>query len=217
MCALARALDVVGERWSLLVIRDLIGGPRRFTDLLERLGGVTPKLLTTRLRQLESAGLIEVDRKEGRREVWYRLTRTGRDLEPALEALTSWGIRHARRAPLPGEVSHPDHLLKGLTIALNDSGVAPPSPVTWQFRFPGGDHAIAFDGANWVLGSGTSAPAVVVTTTPGALGEVLMSASPSESVPAALQVDGEPEKVQQFLSVFGGKTAARSGAAVIKP
>ncbi len=202
VCALARTLDVVGERWTLLVVRDLVGGPRRFTDLLERLGGITPKLLTARLRQLESAGLIEVDRQEGRREVWYQLSQSGRDLEPALEALTRWGIRHARRPPLPGDAVHPDHLVRGLTIALNDSGVAPPSPAAWNIRFPGVDYTINFDGTSWELGPPKTAPGVIVITTPASFAELLMATNPGSSLPRDLQVEGEPDKVQQFLDVF---------------
>lgn len=207
MCALARALDVVGERWSLLVIRDLVGGPRRFTDLLDRLGGITPKLLTSRLRQLESAGLIEVDRKEGRREVWYRLTGVGRDLEPALEALTRWGIRHARREPLPGDAVHPEHLVKGFTIALNDNGIRPSSPVVWAIHFPEADHTIEFNGTVWELGSENSEPDVVLGTTLRDFAQLLMSANPLDSLPAALDVTAEADQLQQFVAAFEGRAA----------
>ncbi len=82
-CLTARALERVGDRWSLLVIRDLLAGPKRFTDLMDRLGGITPKTLSQRLRELEDAGIVAADREPGRREVWYRLTPAGADLGPS--------------------------------------------------------------------------------------------------------------------------------------
>src|SRR5690242_7360258 len=93
-CLLARALEQVGDRWSLLVIRDLLSGPKRFTDLMDRLGGITPKTLSQRLGEFEDSGLVVADREPGRREVRYRLTAAGADLEPILDALGDWGLRH---------------------------------------------------------------------------------------------------------------------------
>src|SRR5258708_4328019 len=84
-CAVARALEQVGDRWSLLVIRDLLTGAKRFTDLTGRLGGITPKTLSQRLRELEDAGIVTADRQPGRREGRYRPTtaRAPGDPEPA--------------------------------------------------------------------------------------------------------------------------------------
>src|SRR2546430_8628493 len=89
-CAVARALERVGDRWTLLVVRDLLTGPKRFTDLMDRMAGITPKTLTQRLRDLEADGLVDVDRVAGRREVWYRLSPAGEDLGPALDELLLW-------------------------------------------------------------------------------------------------------------------------------
>src|SRR5919109_3249732 len=93
-CALARALDTVGNRWTLLIVRELVPGPRRFTDLLDGLPGVSRKLLTERLRSLERDGVIA--RKElpppAARQV-YELTDDGRDLATAMAPLIAWGGR----------------------------------------------------------------------------------------------------------------------------
>src|SRR6476619_617527 len=86
-CMLAKTLEHVGDRWTLLVVRDLLLGPKRFTDLMERMAGITPKTLTQRLRDLETDGLVEVERVAGRREVRYRLSPAGKDLAPALDEL----------------------------------------------------------------------------------------------------------------------------------
>ena len=122
-CMLAKTLEHVGDRWTLLVVSDLRSGPKRFTDLMERLAGITPKTLTQRLRDLEADGLVEVDRVAGRREVWYRLSAAGEDLSPALDALLLWGMHHLTEAPRPDEPIHPEHALRGLTLLLQSEGV----------------------------------------------------------------------------------------------
>src|SRR3989442_10096328 len=93
-CALARALDVAGDRWTLLIVRELTPGPRRFTDLLDGLPGISRKLLTERLRALERDGITA--RRElpppAARQV-YELTDDGRDLATAMAPLIAWGVR----------------------------------------------------------------------------------------------------------------------------
>ena len=93
------------------MIRDLLTGAKRFTDLMDRLGGITPKTLTQRLRELDEAGIVTADREPGRREVWYRLTPTGAELGPVIDGLSWWGLRHAWRWPRAGEPLHAEHLL----------------------------------------------------------------------------------------------------------
>lgn len=91
-CGIARALDVVGERWALLVVRELVLGPQRFTDLKDHLPGIATDVLTQRLRQLEAAGVLRPvalpPPASGRA---YELTDRGRELEPVLHALGRWG------------------------------------------------------------------------------------------------------------------------------
>jgi DNA-binding HxlR family transcriptional regulator len=162
-CMLARALEQVGDRWTLLVVRDLLGGPRRFTDLMALLGGITPKTLSQRLRQLQEAGIVDVDRQPGRRDVWYRLTPAGDDLAPAIEALFRWGLRHARRPPAPSEAVHPEHLLEALRLVLDETP-PPDNPLTWHFRFvDGGSYTLSFDGDSWGLVPRIDAPSADVT------------------------------------------------------
>jgi len=91
-CGAARALDVVGERWTLLIVRNLLIGPRRFSDLLDELPGITTNLLATRLRDLGAAELVEPAARGG-----YRLTEAGRALEPVLRELGRWGGRYMDR------------------------------------------------------------------------------------------------------------------------
>ncbi|WP_049570291.1 winged helix-turn-helix transcriptional regulator [Streptomyces sp. SBT349] len=92
-CAVARALDAVGERWSLLIVRELLRGPQRYTDLHADLPGVSTDILATRLRQLESEGLVERHRLERpANAVAYRLTPRGQALRHVVDALAAWGL-----------------------------------------------------------------------------------------------------------------------------
>ena len=91
-CGIARALDVIGDRWALLVVRELIFGPKRFLQLRRGLHGVSPNVLSQRLRDLEDAGLVRRDVLEPPASVAvYELTARGRALEPVLLELGRWG------------------------------------------------------------------------------------------------------------------------------
>ncbi|WP_063002671.1 winged helix-turn-helix transcriptional regulator [Nocardia mikamii] len=94
-CGLAHALDVVGERWTLLIVRELMSGPKRYSDLAAALDGIGTSLLATRVRQLESDGIAR--RRLGTppaASVVYELTATGRELARAVIPLALWGARH---------------------------------------------------------------------------------------------------------------------------
>jgi DNA-binding HxlR family transcriptional regulator len=96
-CPVARTLDLIGERWTTLILRDLLrDGPRRYQDFQESLAGVAPNTLSARLKAMEAAGLIE--RKpysEHPPRLEYHLTDKGRSLGPVLKALREWGQRNA--------------------------------------------------------------------------------------------------------------------------
>ena len=143
-CLVARALERVGDRWSLLVIRDLLTGAKRFTDLMDRLGGITPKTLSQRLRELEDAGIVAADREPGRREVFYRLTPAGANLEPIIDALSWWGLQHEWRLPRAGEPLHAEHLLRTVTQAI-DRTADDHEPARWHFRLDGADYLVEND------------------------------------------------------------------------
>lgn len=92
-CGIARALDVVGERWALLIVRELVLGPKRFTDLRAALGA-SPNVLTQRLGELESAGVIQ---RRSAGVALYELSEWGRELHPILLQLGRWGARAQHR------------------------------------------------------------------------------------------------------------------------
>jgi len=93
-CGLARALDVVGERWTLLIVRELLLGPRRYGDLLDTLEGITTNLLAKRLKEMTETGLLEKRHAEPPvAGELYTLTEAGAALEPAIMELGRWGGR----------------------------------------------------------------------------------------------------------------------------
>jgi DNA-binding HxlR family transcriptional regulator len=134
-CPIGRSLDVVGERWALLVVRELLLGPQRFGDLRRALPGVSSNLLTDRLRELAENGVV------ARRAlappagaVVYELTASGRELEPVLLALGQWGTR----LPLPAEPT-----LSATSVLLYLRGSRRPDPAA--------TYAIELDGRTWTV------------------------------------------------------------------
>ncbi len=94
-CPIARTLEIIGERWTLLIIRDLFRGPQRFQDLQEWLPGVAPNLLSDRLKTLEEHGLVRREfYSEHPPRAAYALTPLGRELQPILRSLIVWGAKH---------------------------------------------------------------------------------------------------------------------------
>jgi DNA-binding HxlR family transcriptional regulator len=198
-CLTARTLERVGDRWTLLVIRDLLTGAKRFTDLMDRLGGITPKTLSQRLHELADAGIVAADREPGRREVWYRLTPAGADLQPVLDALSQWGLQHAWRWPRAGEPLHAEHLLRSVIQAI-ELAADDHEPARWHFRLDGADYLAESDGQRWSLSTGTpSAPAeVTITGTTQALTALIFAASGT-----GIDVAGQAEALERFRQLIG--------------
>jgi DNA-binding HxlR family transcriptional regulator len=106
-CAIARALDVVGERWNLLIVRELTFGPRRYRDLATGLPGIPSNVLAARLKDLQAAGVVTRRTLPAPTDVTvYELTDAGRALQPALKELLDWGVRYGPE-PLEDDVSQP--------------------------------------------------------------------------------------------------------------
>ncbi len=151
-CGVARALDAVGERWSLLVVRELLLAPRRFSDLRRSLPAVSSNMLTDRLRELEGRDVLR------RRPptapsgpVAYELTSLGRDLEPVLVALGAWGQRFPRpTGACPATSTSVLLLLRGALRGVSDAPQATfvfeLDDRTWTVRIRDGDVDV-LDGA----------------------------------------------------------------------
>jgi DNA-binding HxlR family transcriptional regulator len=147
-CPLARATEVVGNRWSLLVLRELMLGPQRFGELKRRLRGVSTSVLTERLSALEEYGVVALSELPPPASVRvYQLTPHGEAFRPVLLELGRWGMRWLR-APDKGDHFEPDWL----RLALASFGELGPTPArrfelrvgSARFRFEGGAHGFRF-------------------------------------------------------------------------
>jgi DNA-binding HxlR family transcriptional regulator len=211
-CMTARALEVVGDRWSLLIVRDLLLGPRRFTDLVRTLNPITPTRLTDRLRRLEAADVIEREPSETGNEVWYRLTDAGLDLEPAIDELTFWGIEHAKEPPRPDEPVNCEAVMIGTKVWLNKYSAKPADGLVWVWRFPGEDSYSlrATDGA-WDLSRGEEGEAVVtVDATQADWAVFLTSPRGKRRLPTrGIRLEGPRAEVNRFIKAFGARPARR--------
>jgi DNA-binding HxlR family transcriptional regulator len=170
-CGIARALDAVGERWALLVVRELLLGPKRFTDLRSGLPRIGPDMLAARLRELEDAGLVAQRRlaPPAARTV-YELTARGRELEPVLHALGRWGSRQALR-PDPPPLS-PDAVVVAMQTMFEPDPAARPNVI--GLRLDGHEFSLRADADRLVATAGSgAAPTAVVETDPVTLSAVL--------------------------------------------
>jgi DNA-binding HxlR family transcriptional regulator len=203
-CGLARALDLVGDRWALLVVRDLLLGPKRFTDLRSSLPGVPTNILSARLRELEEAAVLRRRSLPPPAAVTvYELTDHGRGLEEAVCALGRWG---ARTLGLPG----PDRTLRSGWLgvackAFADREATRGMRMTCEFRLDDGAfHArIANGDIDLADGAAPEPDLVLETTNLGLLGLLTGVLDPSEAISSGtVRASGEPALLQDVLRVF---------------
>jgi DNA-binding HxlR family transcriptional regulator len=211
----ARALEVIGDRWSLLIVRDLLLGPRRFTDLVRTLNPITPTRLTDRLRRLEAAEVIEREPAEIGNEVWYRLTDAGLDLMPAVDELTFWGIEHAKDRPRPDEPVHSDPAMIGTKVWLNKNVPPPPDGLVWVWRFPDDDYyTLRAQNGSWQLSRGKEdGAAVTVGATQRDWANFLTSPRESRKLPSKdVRLEGKRTEVRRFAKSFRAELAPGGSA-----
>lgn len=167
-CALAKALDVVGERWTLLIVRELFAGPQRFSDLLQTLPGIGNGLLATRLREMQESDLIEqVELPPPAATRVYQLTRRGRQLDEAVTALGRWGAG-LLGPPEAEHIQHPLWMLQTLaarTRALTNKPTELPN-LAINVWLDGQHHHLRFRSGRAMAGRGPhfSSQAEVITT-----------------------------------------------------
>jgi DNA-binding HxlR family transcriptional regulator len=210
-CGVARALDLVGERWALLVVRDLLLGPKRFTDLRAGLPHIGPDVLSQRLRELEEAGLVLRDTlapPAGTRV--YRLTPRGAALEPVVLELGRWGSQ----APFPsehGELS-PDSLALALKTTFSPEA-AGSLALAVALVVDGHPFAVRVADGQLALAHGTTEhPDLAITADAGTLTRVLWHGRPLDDAirTEELIIGGRRRDALRFLRVFVIPAAAGS-------
>lgn len=202
-CGLARALELVGERWALLIVRDLLVGPRRFTDLRRGLPRIPTNILSARLKELEDAGVVHrrvLPRPAG--SVVYELTAHGRGLEPVVVSLGQWGARTLGDAR-PDEIVTADSLVMALRTCFQPDAAR---GVQARYELRVGElvvHARVDDGA-LAAAEGPLPDADLVLDAGPALRPLLAGElSPDEAVAGgAVRVTGDPALLARFTALF---------------
>jgi DNA-binding HxlR family transcriptional regulator len=202
-CGLAIALDTVGERWALLVVRELLLGPKRFTDLRTGLPGASSNILSERLRELEAAGVLrrrKLPPPAGTRV--YELTEWGRELEPVMTALAGWAVR----SPLPP--AHERVGIDSIVLALRvlfDPEAAGELRATYELRLDGETFRVRVAGGEIALErDGAESPDLVIEAGPETLGSVLTGGlSLTEALESGdLRIEGTKREATRFLRLF---------------
>lgn len=203
-CALARALDVAGDRWTLLIVRELVPGPRRFTDLLDGLPGISRNLLTERLRDLERHGIVA--RQElpppVARQV-YDLTDDGRDLAAATAPLIAWGARRMSDRE-PTDSFHPRWAAVGMSV-LADREAAIGVRETYQFAIDRWAFHFVIDDGTIHLRDGRADDAAVMWTTDEETWSQIVygTLTASDAIDAgALTVEGDAKAAKRLGKIF---------------
>lgn len=205
LCAVARALDVLGERWTLLVVRELLFGPRRFGELLEALPGIGPNLLSTRLKALGEGGVakrVALPRAGG---VGYELTDAGRALDDVLLQLARWQLEQRPRPPA-GVIGDASPRWSILALRARFRG----SPTTgageagqgesYEIQVEDESFVLRADGVLSATAGRDPAAAVVLRTDAGTLARLALGAIGLEAAVAGGQVDvdGSPFAVTRM-------------------
>lgn len=204
-CAVAKALDLIGERWTLLVLRDLVHlGPRRFSDLRDGLPGIGANLLTQRLRRLEREGLIQRRRLPSpARGVVYELTDLGSALEPTIIELGRWGgrfmgERQAQEAFLPsGHIS----AIRATFRGEDARGIKR----VYEFRIEGERfHIDIDDGAvSARLGEAVKPDLVIETDVPTSIDLMLRRVAPANALRSgSVTIDGSATELRRCIDLL---------------
>jgi DNA-binding HxlR family transcriptional regulator len=212
-CPLAHALDLVGERWALLVVRDLLPGPKRYTDLLDGLPGLGTNILAGRLRDLERGGIVVKRRlPPPAASTVYELTEYGRELDEVMHSLARWGAR-SLGPPESGDALHPGWTLSACR-GLFDGEAARGVRATYELRVAGETVSLVVEGGRLTAREGAAAePDLVLEVDPTSLFELVSgSLAPVEALRGGrARIEGDPTRLDQFVSIFN--LAPRSAVA----
>jgi DNA-binding HxlR family transcriptional regulator/putative sterol carrier protein len=202
----ARSLDRLGDRWTLLLVRELLLGPKRFKDLEAGLPGIASNLLSGRLKQLERDGIIRHTRLPSPADVpVYELTEAGRELEPVILSLARWGMRHLPPAR-PEDLKRPEWMLLSLRARFRPdqaTGVRE----TYEFRIDDEIYHARVEDDRVTTRRGTAAdPDLVLITDADTLFELASETLELETAMAEgrLKLEGDPEAFERMGRIFGG-------------
>jgi len=202
-CGLARALEILGERWGLLIVRDLLVAPKRFTDLQRGLPGIPSNVLTSRLKELEQAGVVRrrvLPRPAG--SIVYELTEYGSELEDTLIHFGRWGAR-SLGDPRLDEIVTPDSMVMALRSTFR-AEAAQGVRASYELRL--GDVTVSarvHDGTVEAAAEPLPGADLVIEAGPGIralmAGEITPAAAIEDGV---VRIDGKRRLFEQFAKMF---------------
>lgn len=200
-CPLARGLDRIGDRWTLLVVRELLLGPRRYTDLLDGLPGVGTNILAARLADLQAADLVTKGTLPRPAAVTvYELTEAGRALAPSIRALSEWGEEYG--APVAAEQAvRPAWILLGVARHPSPLGTGR----TCELRV--GDNVFELAGTTDGIAVAAGAPSsadTVITMAPDLLYALAAGRTTPEIALGRIDVEGDSTVAEQVLDTLSG-------------
>lgn len=201
-CGIARALDRIGERWALLLIRELIFGPKRFTDLRRGLPGASQNVLAQPLRELERDLIVERVRlgpPAGGRG--YRLTELGHGLEPALLVLATWGSD----LPIRTDRELSTDALMFALLSTYRPRTPPPRPITYQIRLDPDLFRVSLrDDRIEVTRGPVTHPDAVISTSPESLRDLIYAGHPLERAldRDEITIGGSRRMIKRLLTSF---------------
>ncbi|CDO08276.1 ArsR family transcriptional regulator [Mycolicibacterium cosmeticum] len=205
-CGLAHALDVVGERWTLLIVRELASGPKRYTQLAEALAGIGTSLLATRVRQLEADGVVQrklmLDQPNA--AVAYELTPSGVELAKAAVPLALWGARHQMAAASAAEETFRAEWALGFLAAVDDDELPADFAAVYQFHIDGSSAWLRVRGGRMrvTAGEATDADVTVRTTAATFLAIAGRRVTMAEAVQRGdVAVDGDPAAMTELVGI----------------
>jgi DNA-binding HxlR family transcriptional regulator len=214
-CGLARAAEVLGQRWTLLILRDLLVAPRRYSDLAAGLPGIPSNLLSTRLKELESDGLIVREARTGAdRSIVYAPTKRGAELLPALEALSRWGAADMR-VPREGEIVTEASLVSALRVAADEAAL-PAKRLTFTVRVGTAVAHARVKDRTVAVGPGAAPDADLVITGGAGFRDLLAGVLEPQAAVAdgAVEVAGDAALLSDFVSIFTVPYTTEVGAHV---
>ncbi|MFI6481383.1 winged helix-turn-helix transcriptional regulator [Nonomuraea sp. NPDC050663] len=204
-CATARTLDLVGERWTLLLVRELLTGPKRFSDLQHSLRGLGTGLLAARMKHLEREGLAhKITLPPPARTPAYALTQAGADLEPVVMALARWGLTWAMDEPREQESFHPGWAVLGLKACF-DADAAAGLRALYEFRVEEEVfHARVDDGTIETVHGPAQHPDAVITAGRDAFRDLAASRTTLEEAigSGAVSATGDGEALRRLHGLF---------------
>lgn len=202
-CGLARALELVGERWAILIVRDLLVGPKRFSDLHRGLPKIPSNILTARLKELEDSGIVQ--RRAAPRPasgVVYELTDAGRELETALAALGMWGAQRLGDAR-EGEIVTEDSLAMALRTTFRPNE-AKDDTIAYELHI--GDivfHAKVDRGTIAVGRGALDHPDIVIETGPAIRELMARELTPQDALKSGIvSIKGPRKLLDRFAATF---------------